>query len=145
MGLSKVIIGFLLVGIFIFAMINGGLLIASNNGVSHSIGDDPALSTYKTELETTLGNAQSDANGSLEALGKSPITLVTGTFFFDAIGGVWKTLKVVPVTVYNLTFGILRVKIFGGGFDIVLGVLSAIIIIVILFGVWKLIISGQSN
>lgn len=145
MGLKTILVSFLLVGLFAFAMISGGIMLANTNNAAQNIGDDPALSSYRDSLETALGEAHEGANASVEAIGQSPITLVTGTFIFDAIGGVWKTLKVVPVTVYNLTFGLVMGKIFGETFEVVFGVIAAILIMLIIFGVWKWIISGQED
>lgn len=144
MGLKGNLISLLLVGIFAFALITGGIMIGDNHNAENNIGDSPALSAYRTSLNDTLGEAHESANSSLEAIGKSPITLVI-TPIFDAISGVWKTLKVVPVTIYNLTFGLAQDEIFGGGFNVIFGVLSAIFIIVIIFGVWKWIASGQDD
>lgn len=147
MGLKGTVINLLLVGVFAFALITGGIMLGTNNNADQNIGDSPALSAYRADINDTLSDAHSDANSSLESVGKSPITLVTGLFIFDAIGGVWKTLKVVPVTIYNLTFGVAKEQLFGNSpaFDVVFGVLSAILIIVIIFGVWKWIASGQDD
>lgn len=144
-GLRPLLVGILLAGLFAFALISGGIMMATNNGASQSIGDDPALSSYKSGLETTLGEAQENANASIEAIGESPISVIPGSFVFDAIAGVWKTLKVVPVTIYNLTFGLASEKIFGSTFAVVFGTLAAIIIILIIFGVIKMVSQGQDE
>lgn len=142
-GIKYLLIGMLLAGLFAFALINGGILLAEHNKANHSIGDDPALSIFKTNLEESLGEAEEQANGSINALGDSPLTEVGGGLvIFTAISGVWKTLKVVPVTIYNLTFGLAKTKIFGEGFNIVFGIVGAIVIILIIFAVIKILTSG---
>lgn len=144
-GLKPLIVGLLLSGLFAFALITSGIMIANSNHASHSIGDDPAIASYKNSLEGTLNQAQENANSSIEAIGESSISVIPGAYIFDAIAGVWKTLKVVPVTIYNLTIGLLKNKIFGNNFNVVFGIFSAILIILIIFGVIKLISSGQDE
>ena|SRR3990167_1386712 len=144
-GLKPLLVGLLLGGLFALVLITGGIMLANNNASPVSIGDDPALSAYKTSLESSLENAQANANASIEALGESPISIIPGSFVIDAIAGVWKTLKVVPVTIYNLTFGLAKDKIFGETFDVVFGIMAAILIIVIIFGVIKLVSQGQDE
>ena len=144
-GLRPLLVGLLLSGLFAFALITGGIMLGTNNNSQNNIGNDPALASYKTNLESTLGEAQANANASVEAIGESPISVIPGAFVFDAIAGVWKTLKVVPVTIYNLTFGLLKAKVFGATFDVVFGITAAILIILIIFGVIKMVSSGQDE
>lgn len=144
-GLRPLLTGMLLAGLFIISMISGGILLQSNNNSPQNIGNDPALASYKSSLEASLETAQSNNNASLEALGESPVSVIPGAFIIDAIAGVWKTLKVVPVTIYNLTFGLLKVKLLGTTYNIVLGVISAILTMAIIFGVIKLVSTGQDK
>lgn len=144
-GLRPLFVGFLLAGLIIFSLITGMITLANNNNAAQNIGDDPTLAAYKENIEDTLNTAQDNSNASLEALGDSPITVIPGSFVIDAIAGIWKTLKVVPVTLYNLTIGLLKVKIFGDGFNIVWGIISAVVIMLIIFGVIKLVSQGQDR
>lgn len=144
-GLKPLFIGLLLTGLFAFAMITGGIMVADQNSGVVSIGDDPALSNYKTQIQSSLNDASTDANSSLEALGNSPLSAIPGAFIFEAIAGVWKTLKIVPSTIYNLTFGVLKDKVFGDSFGVAFGIMAAIIIILIILGVIKLVVSGQDE
>jgi len=140
------VVGLLLAGLFAFALINAGLLISINNGANQSIGDDPAISSYSESLEETLLEANENANATETAFGSSPITLTTGSLVFDAVGGIWKTMKEVPVTVYNLTFGLIATKIFGDeSYGVVFGVIGAILMMTIIFGIWKWVTTGESG
>lgn len=145
-GIKPLLIGVLLAGLFAFALIQGGSLLAEHNNANQSITDNPALIVFKTDLESTLGDAHENANGSLNALGDSPLSEVSGGLvIFTAISGVWKTLKAVPVTIYNLTFGLAKTNIFGESFNVVFGIIGAIIIMLIIFGVIKMLTSGQDE
>lgn len=144
-GIKPLLASLLVVGLFIFAFINAGIMIASNNNANQSIGDDPTLSAYKSNLETTLKQAETDTNSSIEAIGQSPLSSTSNGFIFDAISGIWKTLKSVPVTLYNLTFGLTKAKLFGEAFTPVFSIIAAILIMAIIFGVIKMISSGQDE
>lgn len=144
-GLKPVFIGLILTGLFAFALISSGVYLASSNHANRSIIDDQALSSFKTVLESNLSQASTNANSSLESIGNSPISAVLGSTIFDSISGVWKTLKTVPVAVYNLIAGQLKQRIFGDDYGIVLGILSTILMVVIIFGVIKLVTQGQDE
>jgi hypothetical protein len=144
-GIKPLLIGLLLSGLFAFALITAGITLSLTNHASHSIGDDPAISAYRISLNNTLNEAQADANSSLEAIGESSVSILSLGSIVDAVAGIWKTLKVVPVTIYNLTIGLLKGKVFGSSFNVVFGIMGAILIILIIFGVIKLIFSGQDE
>lgn len=144
-GLKPLLTGILVCGLFALALISGGIRLAETNGVNHSIGDDPVLISYKTSLESSLTQAEINSNSSLEALGQSPTTEVGGSFIYDAITGVWKTLKEVPSTIYNLFAKVLRVKVFGETFNPIFGIGAALLMIIIIFGVIKLVVAGQDE
>lgn len=140
------IVGLLLAGLFAFALINGAIQLADVNHANQSIADDPTMSSFKTALEENLSDAYSKADNASTAFSSSPVTLSASSIFFDALGGIWRTMKVVPVAIYNLTIGLLMTKIFGSEqFGIVFGVIGAILIITIILGVWKMISSGESG
>lgn len=137
------IIVFLLTGLFAYAVISAGILIGLNNYSSQNIGDDPSLLSYMSSINESLDQAHSTANASESSFGNSPISL-TSVVFIDAIGGIWKTLKVIPMTIWNLTGGMVTKFIAPSQqFAIVFGVIGAILIITIIFGVWRVISKGE--
>lgn len=141
----SIVFGFLLFGLFAVAIISGGIMLASNNQATQSIADDPAIRDFANELNETLEDTYQTAVGVEGAVEQSPVTTTTSNPYIDAIGGVWKTLKTVPITIYNLTFGLLAQKIFGNSaYGIVFGVIGAILIIAIVYGVYKLLVTGEA-
>lgn len=142
-GLQPIIISILVAGLFAIALISGGIMLAEQNGANQSIGDDPVLLSYKNSLTISLGNAETNSNSSMEALGASPTTESGGAFIYDATTGVWKTLKEDPSTNYNLLVGVSKTKIFGETFNPMFAAGTAILIIVIVFGVIALVIAGR--
>lgn len=142
---TTLIFGFLLLGLFAIAMINGGTRLASINNANHSIAEDPSISAYASSLNSTLETSYTNAVAAEGAINSSSITLTTSNPFIDAIGGIWKTLKTVPITIYNLTIGLVFSKILGGsGYGILLGVLSSIFIIVLIYAIYKGIFTGEN-
>lgn len=139
------VIALLLLGIFAVAIVSFGINLARENGATQNIGDNPIISNYAGNVSDTLGRAYDNANDSIESLSKSPVTLTGGFPLFDAIAGLWKVLKTVPITVYNLTVGLLLSTILGSTYAIVLGVVGAIFIITIIFAVWKMLSTGQGG
>jgi hypothetical protein len=144
-GFKGLIIGLLLVGLFAISMINGGIILAQLNNANNSIADHPALNLFASNLNQSLEGAYENANSSQEAISSSPITLTTGFPVFDAISGIWKTLIVIPMTLYNLIVNFVLSTFLSPTEAIVLSVIGAVIIITVIFGVWKLVATGQSN
>lgn len=144
LGFKTLIIGLLVLGLFIFCTIQGALFLAINNDASQSIGDDPRLTEYKSELEAQLLESSGDSRAADAAITNSSFTLTTSFPVFDAIGGVWKTYRAVPIALYNLTVGLLVSYIFGETFRVVFAVVAAIIGMLIILGVWQLIATGRS-
>lgn len=142
-GLQPLIVSVLLVGAFAFALISGGVMLAEVNGANQSIADDPVLSSYKSDLQTSLETTETDANSSLEALGSSPTTESGGTFIYDATTGVWKTVKKQPSTNYNLLVGVTKTRIFGESFNPIFAVGAGILMVIIVFGVIALVVAGR--
>lgn len=146
MKFRPIVVGLLLFSMFALAMITGGIQLANVNDVDQSIGDHPLLSTYSVNLSDAVGGASDNAKSGEDAFADSDVTLSTSSVFIDAIGGIWKTLKTIPVTIYNLTIGLVSSVIFGGGaFSIVLGIIGAILTITIIFAVWRLISTGEGG
>lgn len=143
-GFKHFVIGMLLVGLFAYALINAGILLGYYND-GNSIADSLVLSSFKANISTQLENSYSTANSTEASFGDSPISL-TQIIFVDALGGLWKTLKTIPTTIFNLLTGIVGSTILPSSeFFILYSVIGAIIIITIIFGVWKLISTGDAE
>lgn len=144
--IRPLLIWLLLLGLFAMAIVTGGIMLAEQNGVNQSIADDPAITEYYSSLNETLADTYTDASNSDAAFSNSSISTSIGIPFIDSIWGIWKTLKEVPVTIYNLTIGLLISKVLGDvAGAIVLSVLSAILIITVIFAIVKLVSQGESG
>ena len=142
-SLKTLIVGLLLAGLFMIAMINFGLQLSTDNGSNQSIGDDPALIQYSTALEGNLSEAQANANSAETAASNSSVSL-TGTLpFIESSPNVLKTVRTIPITIWNLTFGLFLDKIFGGSSGyLVVGIIGACLTIVLVLLFLKFISTG---
>lgn len=139
----------MIAGLFAIALISGGIQLARVNNSNNSIANDPSLSKYASSLNESLATANEKATASEEAIAQSPSTLTTGgstSLGLDATQGIWKNLKVVPLTIYNLTLGLLISKIFGGGaFWIIFSVIGSILTLAIIVAVIRFFTQGEGG
>ena len=140
---KTIVIIIVLAGLFSVAMIKGGIEMANLNNPNQTIANYPALSSLLTDLNNSLEDSYSNANSSLEAISSSPVTLTTGFPVFDAITGIWKTLIIIPMAIYNLLTDFLFNIFLGSAQNIVLGVIATIVIVTVIFAVWRFVATGQ--
>lgn len=141
-GFQGYIITMLIFGLFVISLITTGIMIADQNDATQSIGDDPSISEYKSSIENNLTTAYNDVSSSNTVIENSSITTTTSIPIFTSVQSIWKTIKKVPITVYNLTIGLAMKKLFGDSAGIVTAVISTILILLILFAVIKWVATG---
>ena len=147
-GFRPVIVSLLLFGLFAIAFITFGIRLAQINDAPQSIADEPSIQNYANQLEGSLQQGYDDSYSAEVAISNSTISQAnTGglSLILDSVGGIWKTLKSVPVTIYNLTIGLIISNITGGEFGILWAVLGTILIITIIIAVIKLISQGEGE
>lgn len=143
-NIKPILVSLLVIGLFAMGIISFGIRLAEINEAPQSIGDDPSISRFRSQLNESLAQANEDAIAGQQAIEESPTTINLGLYIIDAIGGVWKTLISVPITLYNLTVGFLFENVFAGNsFAIALGIIGAIIGISVILAVWKLVSTGE--
>lgn len=144
--LRPILVNILLFALVAMSLLTGGIMLASTNNAPQSIADEPAIQNYVSSLNATLEDSSADARSAQEAIETSPVTLTSGLPVFDAIFGIWRTIKEVPVTVYNLTIGLLVAKIFSSAaYAIVTAVIATILIVTIVLAVWKMVSTGDGG
>lgn len=145
-GFRPILIGLLIFSLIAIGTINIGLRLASENNVNQSISDNPAISSYANSLNTTLEGASETSTALETAFTNSTISVSGGILFLDALGGLWKSMKSIPITIYNLTIGIIKNQLLGDtAFYIIFGTIGLIVIISLIFAVWKLLSQGESG
>lgn len=146
MELRPFIISSLILGLLALAMINAGIILASNNGATESISNDSIIRNYASNLSEELEDSSSVGSSAKESFSNSTVSVSGGVVFVEAIGGLWKSLTAVPVTIINLTVELIKGRILGDtAFYAVFGVITLASIITIIFAVWKLVSTGEGG
>ena len=139
----------ILSGLFVLALINFGLLFQSQN--INAISPQSYFINYSgfVTLNNTLQENLSSSVSNIEASGFSAenSSITTGSLgnpFFNAVGGIWKVIKVAPTAIYNLLAGFLTNTLLAGGSGlIVLYSISSIMVLTIIGAVVYLITRGE--
>jgi len=141
---KSVVISFLVAGLFIIAISQFGALTAINYGFNESLMDVPGLDIdlITEEINTTsTGTSGSWETSYTNATSPFPeegedVSFLTFTSLWDITKSMWSATK----TIFNFTFDS-AAKILGIP-KIVLSLLLTILIIVMMFSLWRLIRIG---
>jgi len=139
LGLKSIFIIFLLAGLFFVSLYQFGLGVASEYGQTSSLISDSRLDM--SGLEAQLNNASANANEEFEAFSKDNLFSVLGDLVLYSVWGVWHTISSTIKAIYTiLTSGMVNVL----GFDpMVIGVITAILLISLIFAGWRLLKQGE--
>lgn len=148
MKFLPIVIWLLLSGLFIYSLIQGAVTLAALNSPNQTIANAPVIRSLQNDLNDTLIDFYDVANETETSISGSPLTLTSGSggIIVDAIGTVWKSIKITSVLLYNLTLGFIFSYIFGSQtFGVVIGVISGLVILTIVFAVWKMLSQGDAG
>jgi len=138
-GFKGLIIGFILVGLFIFGMLTFAVSIANDYG-----RDSSEITNGVVDLDTVesyLDTIHPDAENREEQFKKTGLFSTDGS---DIMTGIWDVatgLGTMIVTPFSIVGNILY-NIFNVPFVVIL-VLLGILILILTFAVWRLIKSGE--
>ena len=144
-GFSGLLIGLLVTGLFIMALLIGGTQLSTNIDGSQSIANQPQIAKLTANLTTQLNAAYGTANDTETAVSKSKTTITQGTVFLDAMAGVWTTMKIIPIAVYNAANLFISTTLLSGSpmYLVIGGVVGAILIFLFVLYAWKVIRTGD--
>lgn len=143
---APLMIALILWGLFSFALIQMGIQLADSNNANQSIADDPAIASFNESVKNILEELETDVNSSETAISEpSLISSIRENIIIDAIGGVWKVLKNVPTSLYNIATGLWKSEIFQGPLIIVIGTIGAILTLVVIIAVWRMLFTGEGD
>jgi hypothetical protein len=146
-GFKSLMISMVLVGLFVFATINFGIIFASENDSNQSIGDHPSIANLSIGVNDSLRGFDDDISGGKSSF-ISDIPVIGDSLVILAAASVWKTFVTLPKVMFDLTFGTISEVIFGngaGGFGLVFIVIGSIVVAVLIFYAWKWIRSGDPD
>ena len=131
-------ISFLLAGLFIICLISFGVIIAGNYGKSETLMKTDKMDF--TRLENQINSTSSDANKWAETFKSDNLFVVAGGIVLYSIWGITKLVWTSVLTMLTIftdgASGILGIP------PIAIGVLTAIVIISLIFASWKLVKQG---
>ncbi len=135
------IISFLLIGLFLFAMINIGHQLSVQSGANQSILDDAKLNNTFTEIGNDLNTAKNTGELQKNATESEVIDQPEGAFVLVTI--VSNSLKFIGtvVGIYNIMVDFIATRL--GIHSVVINTLTAILLITIGLLFWRTFKSGD--
>lgn len=137
------LIGALIIGLFAFCMISFGGFFASNNELNTSVSENAYLKPYFNNINQSLATSYSNVNATGEAIMKEGSDSKSD---FTSAGFVFRSILSAGSTFLNMGVGVFKytteatataLGLNTGMGQIIFGVISAVILIVLIFGVWK--------
>lgn len=144
MSARNMIISFMIIGLFVFAMISFGIGIATlNDGTS--ITEDKRINKSYGQYETQLKQVQSEAEEQRNKFDSESPTTSFGEILFSSIVGVGRTFTSSLVNFMDITFSLVFTTVFGGdpAFAVVTGTIIGIILLSIVFLLWRVYKAGE--
>lgn len=130
---------FLLAGLFVIAIISFAVILGGNYGQDEALMKSDKIDFSK--LETQIGNTSADAQKWGEAFKSDNLFVATGTLVLFSIWGIGKLIWG-SVTSFTTIFLDGASSVLGLS-PIVTGVVMALIIISLMFALWKVIKAGE--
>ena len=144
MSARNMIISFMIIGLFVFAMISFGIGIATlNDGTS--ITEDKRINKSYGQYETQLKQVQSEAEEQRNKFDSESPTTSFGEILFSSIVGVGRTFTSSLVNFMDITFSLVFTTVFGRdpAFAVVTGTIIEIILLSIVFLLWRVYKAGE--
>lgn len=141
MEFKGLIITALLVGLFIFAVISFGIQLAENNNANMSILNNPSINKSFASITSELEEAEDTAESGRVGLWSGIPILEEVGIVLDSIVSVGQVFSGMVIGVFGITFELITTTL--GIPPIVLGVITAIILISIVLLAWSVFKAGK--
>ncbi len=126
---------FVLIGVFVFAGISFIVTTQRDNGVTNTILDNDVINRTYSNLETDLGGLSSNASTQKESFESEIPERGFGSLIIFAIVGVGNKFTGMIVGIYNILI-VLPASLLGIS-PIVIGALTAILLLSLILLVWR--------
>lgn len=149
MGFKDILIGTLIVGLCLFALVNFGIQTQVDNNSTLRLTDNYLLNDsfgdLNSELGSNLSGSQSLAESQREGFETEIPTEGDDNFKFKSIISTGKSFTGMLRNLYNVIFGLIfkSLGINTGAGRIIFGTIATIIIITIIFLLWRAYRSGS--
>lgn len=140
-GFRNIVIAFLLVGLFMFSLISFGVELAADNEINQTILSHPTINSSYQKIESNLSTAASTASGQRANFETEIPTESFGSLLFYSIVSAGKVFGGMMASMYNLITGSFSEVL--GVSPIVLGTITAIILMSMVLLAWRVYKSGE--
>ena len=134
MDTRKLFINFALLGLVIFGIMSFIVITQNNNNVTEKIGNNPIINKTYSDLYSNLSSAQTTAEQQNSLFGNRTPTESYGEVQIDSIVPPTKAFKSITLGIYNVLIKLPSQLL--GVSQIVTSIISAILIIMIIIGIW---------
>ena len=136
MDFRKTFINFSMLGLVIFGMFSFIIIFQYDNNSSERLSDNEIINDTYNNLYIELGEAQNVGNEQNTIFGETNPTQSYGEVEINSVVNPTKAFKSIILGVYNVLIK-LPAQIFGVS-EIVGGIISAILIILLIIGIWAI-------
>lgn len=136
MDFRKTFINFSMLGLVIFGMFSFIIIFQYDNNSSERLSDNEIINDTYNNLYIELGEAQKVGNEQNTIFGETNPTQSYGEVEINSVVSPTKAFKSIILGVYNVLIK-LPAQIFGVS-EIVGGIISAILIILLIIGIWAI-------
>ncbi len=133
-------ITFVLVAVFIVAMVNFAVNIQTTNDANSSILDNPVLNNTFGGLQTDLTSAEATVNASKTSFEEEKTSIEFGELTFKSIVGSGKKFTGVLFGVVGLIFGLISLVF---PLAVLIGAIFTLITISVILFLWRLYKQGE--
>lgn len=147
-GIKGIILSFVAIGIFAFAIISFGVKFGGENQVNASLSNIEGLEAFNNTLSSNINAYSSQVNSSEVSFSKSEPTVGGESLQIESTASIWKNLIAIPKAMYSSTLGFILDNIFGGSggeFSPIFTLITAIIVGIIILYAWKWIRGGDPD
>ena len=134
--IEKLFIGFALVGLFTLAIISFGALLQQDNDVEDSILQNDFINTTFNDLTIKLGGSKDAMGEGLSAFENETATQGVLSLIFRSIPTTGKIIRGIITGVFGVLI-VLPAQLLGVS-TVVVGVIEAILLVLIVLGLWRL-------
>lgn len=141
MGFKSLIVGAVLVGLVVIALLQGFTSLANENNATNVLMENDIIESRYETINDTLYDLNTTAQAAKENLESDSSNFVTGFFFLNSILNIAKSFTSVLVASLTGVFVMIQSSI--GIPPIVTGVFMGILIISLVLAAWRMFKSGQ--
>ncbi len=136
MGFKKLFANIVISALFVFAIMSFIIIVQIDNGANEKITDNELINSSYTHLSGNLTNVQSTGQASLDTFGTSPPERPLGELDVSSVVAPTKLFRGMSIGTYNVLIRLPMILL--GVSPIVASVISSIIILLIIIGIWAI-------